>query len=122
MGIQCGLWCLINICAACRLESVWTVPSIDSTTGQVVFPLGAYFTTLAAAQKFYNLVNLRPQTIFSESGGLSVSASSFEPPCCLSDSFCSKMHVVVAVRVQMLSSALQHDSCRTPNVLILNTL
>ena len=70
-----SLWCLIQICAACRLESVWTVPSIDSTTGQVVFPLGAYFTTLAGAQKFYNLVNLHPQTIFSESGGLSVSAS-----------------------------------------------
>ena len=75
LGMHCGLWCLIHICAACRLESVWTVPSIDSTTGQVVFPLGAYFTTLAGAQKFYNLVNLHPQTIFSESGGLSVSAS-----------------------------------------------
>ncbi|KAA6423156.1 MAG: hypothetical protein FRX49_07143 [Trebouxia sp. A1-2] len=57
--------------AGLKLESVWTVPSIDSTTGQVVFPLGAYFTTLAGAQKFYNLVNLHPQTIFSESAGLS---------------------------------------------------
>ncbi|KAL0033712.1 hypothetical protein WJX77_002073 [Trebouxia sp. C0004] len=57
--------------AGLKLESVWTVPSIDSTTGQVVFPLGAYFTTLAGAKKFYNLVNLRPQTIFSGSGGLS---------------------------------------------------
>ena len=90
---------------------MWTVPSIDSTTGQVVFPLGAYFTTLAGAQKFYNLVNLRPQTIFSESGGLSVSVSSAELACCL------KMHVIVAVLVGMLPSALQHDSRRTPHVL-----
>ena len=74
---------LTQVFAACRLESVWTVPSIDSTTGEVVFPLGAYFTTLASAQKFYNAVNLSPQTIFSESAGLSVSTMSFEPLYCL---------------------------------------
>ncbi len=67
------------------------MPSVDSTTGEVVFPLGAYFTTLASAQKFYNAVNLSPQTIFSESAGLSVSASSLEPLYCLSDTFCSKI-------------------------------
>ncbi len=58
-----------------RLESVWTVPSLDSTTGEVVFPIGAYFTSLASAQKFYTVVNLQPQTIFSSSAGLSVGIS-----------------------------------------------
>lgn len=46
---------------------------MDSTTGEVVFPLGAYFTSLASAETFYNLVNLKPQSIFSESAGLAVS-------------------------------------------------
>ena len=56
-----------------RLESVWTIPSIDSDTGNVVFPMGAYFTSVSSAQRFYNVVNLRPQTIFSANPALSVS-------------------------------------------------
>lgn len=62
-------------CVHCRLESVWTVPSLDDD-GNVVFPIGAYFTSVASAQRFYNLVNLRPQTIFSSSAGLYVSFQS----------------------------------------------
>ncbi|KAL3150819.1 hypothetical protein ABBQ32_000578 [Trebouxia sp. C0010 RCD-2024] len=55
--------------AGLRLESVWTIPSLDDD-GNIVFPIGAYFTNVGAAQRFYNLVNLRPQTIFSSSAGL----------------------------------------------------
>lgn len=57
----------------CRLESVWTVPTLDDD-GNVVFPLGAYFKSVLGAQRFYDLVNLRPQTIFSSSAGLYVSS------------------------------------------------
>ena len=56
-----------------RLESVWTIPSIDSATGDVVFPMGAYFTSVTSAQRFYDTVNLRPQTIFSSNPALAVS-------------------------------------------------
>ncbi|KAL3137619.1 hypothetical protein ABBQ38_004896 [Trebouxia sp. C0009 RCD-2024] len=55
--------------AGLRLESVWTIPSLDDD-GNIVFPIGAYFTNVDGAQRFYNLVNLRPQTIFSSSAGL----------------------------------------------------
>lgn len=51
---------------------MWTVPSLDDD-GEVVFPIGAYFTSIASAMRFYNLVNLRPDTIFSNSAGLYVS-------------------------------------------------
>lgn len=50
---------------------MWTVPSLDDE-GEVVFPIGAYFTSVASAMRFYNLVNLRPDTIFSNSAGLYV--------------------------------------------------
>lgn len=53
------------------MESVWTVPSLDDE-GDVVFPIGAYFTSVASAMRFYNLVNLRPESVFSNSAGLYV--------------------------------------------------
>lgn len=52
-----------------------------------------------------------PSDHFQRERGLSVSVSSAELACCL------KMHVIVAVLVGMLPSALQHDSRRTPHVL-----
>lgn len=66
--------------AGLKLESVWTVPQLDDD-GNVVFPVGAYFTSVASAQKFYNLVNLRPQTIFQSSAGLEVSICACKLPC-----------------------------------------
>lgn len=63
--------------AGLKLESVWTVPQLDAD-GNVVFPLGAYFTSVTSAQRFYNTVNLRPQTIFSSSAGLEVSSLGFQ--------------------------------------------
>ena len=70
--------CCLSQMLLCRLESVWTVPSLDDD-GSVVFPIGAYFTSVASAQRFYNLVNLRPQTIFGSSAGLYVSP--WQLPC-----------------------------------------
>ena len=62
--------------AGLKLESVWTVPQLDGD-GNVVFPIGAYFTSVTSAQRFYNTVNLRPQTIFASSAGLEVCAWSY---------------------------------------------
>ena len=57
--------------AGLKLESVWTVPQLNDD-GDVVFPIGAYFTSVTSAQRFYNTVNLRPQNIFASSAGLEV--------------------------------------------------
>ena len=57
--------------AGLKLESVWTVPQLDGD-GNVIFPLGAYFTSVTSAQRFYNTINLKPQTVFSSSAGLAV--------------------------------------------------
>lgn len=94
---------LIECLAAFRLESVWTVPSVDSTTGEVVFPLGAYFTSLASAETFYNLVNLKPQTIFSESAGLAVSVRPAVLLCCLTS--CSTASQIFHKSAEALSHA-----------------
>ena len=74
---------------------------MDSTTGEVVFPLGAYFTSLASAETFYNLVNLKPQSVFSESAGLAVSIS---PAVLLCFTLCS-----IALQIfHKLAEALSH--------------
>ena len=75
---------------------MWTVPSLDDA-GEVVFPIGAYFTSVASAMRFYNLVNLRPDVIFSNSAGLYVSSLLFCPS---ASTHASLMHSIVGFALQ----------------------